>query len=85
MTQLWNQDIYAKHFSEKKAQSDDKDKAEKKPSKAMYALLKMAECPDVNCCKGSIPHQVGEDSWEAQQCQWCCERDQAIAIYEKGE
>ena len=24
--------------------------------------------------KGNIPHQVGEDDWEAEQCQYCFER-----------
>ena len=41
-------------------------------------LLKYAVCPDSNCCNGSIPHQVAEGEWEAEQCQWCYERDQAL-------
>lgn len=31
-------------------------------------------CIDSNCDgRGNIPHQVGENEWEAQQCQYCAE------------
>ena len=40
-------------------------------------LLEVAACP-ANCDKGSIPHQVTEDEWEAEQCQFCYEREQAL-------
>lgn len=37
-------------------------------------LLELARCPDTDCMDGAIPHQIGENEWEAQQCQWCCEK-----------
>jgi hypothetical protein len=33
-------------------------------------------CVDPGCIDGGIPHNVGPDDWEQQQCQFC---------YEKGE
>jgi len=38
-------------------------------------LLEVARCPDDDCTDGVIPHQVGDNEWEAQQCQWCYERE----------
>ena len=40
-------------------------------------LLEVARCPNTDCIDGAIPHQVGEQEWEAEQCQWCYEREQA--------
>lgn len=39
----------------------------------LRALLKVAKCPACDG-SGSIQHQIGEDEWEAEQCQWCFER-----------
>ena len=44
----------------------------------LLALLNAAECPDPNCLDGSIPHQINENEWDAEQCQWCYEKDQII-------
>ena len=41
-------------------------------------LLEVARCPNENCMEGTIPHQVDENEWEPEQCQWCHERDQLI-------
>ena len=41
-------------------------------------LLKAARCPDMTCKDGSIPHQIGDNEWEAQQCQWCFEREELL-------
>ena len=44
-------------------------------------LLKMAKCP--NCDgSGAIPHQVADQEWEAEQCQWC---DEVKQILETGD
>ena len=51
----------------------------------LLKLLKMANCPDSSCNNGIIPHQIGEDEFEAQQCQWCFEADAFIAEWEKGQ
>jgi hypothetical protein len=41
-------------------------------------LLKVAKCP--NCDgSGGIPIQVGDSSWEQEQCQWCYEKKQIEA------
>lgn len=50
----------------------------------LIKLLEVATCP--NCDgSGSIPHQVSEDEWEAEQCQWCAERDEVLkATGEEG-
>ena len=52
------------------------------------ALLAVAVCP---ACDGSggIPHQISDDEWEQQQCQWCFERsalapDRTAATQETG-
>ena len=38
----------------------------------MQGLLDVAKCP--NCDgSGGISHQVTEDEWEQEQCQWCDE------------
>ena len=45
----------------------------------LLSLLKVATCP---ACDGSgaIPHgPLPDGSWEAEQCQWCDERKQALA------
>ena len=49
---------------------------------AAYALLSIAACP---ACGGSgaIPHQISDDEYEAEQCQWCFERNATIAIADK--
>lgn len=44
----------------------------------LFILLRAAKCP---ACDGSgaIPHgPMPDGSWEAQQCQWCCERVEAL-------
>lgn len=46
--------------------------------KELEQLLKHAKCPDARCTNGSIPQQVAPYEWEAQQCQWCFERKQAL-------
>ena len=43
----------------------------------LRVLLEHARCP--NCDgSGSIPQQVAEQEWEAEQCQWCYERFTAL-------
>jgi len=45
----------------------------------LEGLLRIARCPDTDCYKGAIPHGPDPDgNWEAQQCQWCYERDAAL-------
>lgn len=46
--------------------------------KLLVGALGKAKCPNVKCCNGNIPHQIGEDEWEKEQCQWCYEKDQAL-------
>lgn len=43
----------------------------------MIGLLRVAKCP---ACDGSggIPHQIHEDQWALEQCQWCDERSQLV-------
>jgi len=41
-------------------------------------LLRLAACPACDG-SGSIPHQIYDDQWEAEQCQWCSERDALLA------
>ena len=41
----------------------------------ILGLLKVSKCPACDG-SGSIPHQVREGEWEAEQCQWCDERSQ---------
>ncbi len=40
--------------------------------KEYSALLAVAKCPACDGA-GSIPHQIGDNEWEAEQCQWCFE------------
>lgn len=47
--------------------------------KQLRALMAIARCPNTDCIDGSIPVQVSDNDWEAQQCQWCFER--AAIIY----
>ena len=38
-------------------------------------LLRMSKCPDPDCDNNEhIAVQINDDEWEAQQCQWCCEK-----------
>ena len=41
-------------------------------------LLKLAKCPVSVCHNGAIPYQVDDDEWEAEQCQFCYEKDLAL-------
>lgn len=37
-------------------------------------FLEKFKCIDSGCDQtGTIPHQIGDDEWEAQQCQFCSE------------
>lgn len=48
----------------------------------LRALLEMARCPNLACVMGIVPHGPDPDGgWEAEQCQWCFERDELV----KGE
>lgn len=49
----------------------------------LVELLRIAKCPNSECQDGAIPHQVGEQEWEAEQCQWCDEKKQALKQAEK--
>lgn len=41
-------------------------------------LLRIARCPHERCDgKGNIPVETA-DGWEAEQCQWCYEREKLI-------
>jgi hypothetical protein len=51
--------------------------------KQLRALIAIAKCPNESCIDGSIPVQVSDDDWEAQQCQWCYER--AAILYGDGK
>lgn len=44
----------------------------------LQALLKISHCPNENCLDGSIPHQISEKDWEAEQCQFCFEKGRLI-------
>lgn len=37
-------------------------------------LLFAARCPNSSCMDGTITHQINENEWEPEQCQWCYER-----------
>lgn len=52
---------------------------------ALRAVLKTARCPNTGCCQGSIPHQVGDNKWEAEQCQFCYERAALLKQEVEGE
>jgi predicted TIM-barrel fold metal-dependent hydrolase len=54
-------------------------------NEAMKGLLRIARCPNVNCCDGIIAQQIGEDDWEPEQCQWCYERAQALKGASDGQ
>lgn len=42
-------------------------------------LLKIAKCPDAGCENGVVcDGQISEDEWQYHQCQWCCEKEQAL-------
>ena len=42
-------------------------------------LLKAAKCPNVGCDeKGWVARQFAAGEWEQEQCQWCCERNDAL-------
>lgn len=41
-------------------------------------LLDAAKCPNAGCWDGSIPDEVSEGVWEAQQCQWCAEKKKLL-------
>jgi hypothetical protein len=47
--------------------------------RSLRGLLAQATCPNTDCTDGGIPVQVGDDEWEAMQCQWCHERSELIA------
>ena len=49
--------------------------------KALVVLLGAAKCPACNG-SGGIPQQIGEAEWEQEQCQWCYEREAALALAE---
>ena len=43
----------------------------------LIGLLSVAKCP--NCDgSGSVPVEGGDGGWEAEQCQWCFEREAAL-------
>lgn len=42
-------------------------------------LLAAARCPNSECTDGVVHNQVGEEEWEAEQCQWCFERASILA------
>ncbi len=54
--------------------------AERERLLPVLKLLEVAVCPAkaIGCDGKGIPHQVGEDEWEQEQCQWCHERTAAI-------
>lgn len=48
-------------------------------NKGLRTLLEIARCPNASCIDGAIPHGPDPDgNWEAEQCQWCDERQQAL-------
>jgi len=47
----------------------------------LKALLKVAKCPNIDCDnQGNIAVRDQDGDWEAEQCQWCYERAEAVAI-----
>ena len=46
--------------------------------KPVIDLLRIARCPNLGCLDGRIPHQIGAEEWEAEQCQWCFERQMLL-------
>ena len=44
-------------------------------------LLKVARCPVEDCVDGAYPTMP---DGEAEQCQWCCERDELLARQQEG-
>jgi len=50
----------------------------------LVKLLKLAKCPDEYCKNGTVcDGQISEDEWQYHQCQWCFERNQALAEGDK--
>ena len=42
-------------------------------------LLEVAKCPNEGCGgQGWSAHQVAEDVWEQEQCQWCYEKKKLL-------
>lgn len=49
---------------------------------SLLELLRVAQCPDMDCKDGVVTFGPGPDGhWESNPCQWCCERETAL----KGE
>ena len=48
-------------------------------ARTMAELLKVARCPNKGCIGGSIPQYGRIGPVEQQQCQWCAEREAALA------
>ena len=47
--------------------------------KRLRGLLQVAKCPDDACGgQGWSAHQIADDEWEQQQCQWCYEKAEAL-------
>lgn len=56
----------------------------------MRELLEVAKCPNDECEDGVVPHCSGVDDdgqciLEPQQCQWCAERQAALASKQEAE
>jgi hypothetical protein len=50
----------------------------------LVKLLEVSACPNESCAEGTIPHQVGDNEWEQEQCQFCYEKGEAIAKHQKA-
>jgi len=47
--------------------------------RATRGLLGAARCPDNGCLQGRIAgKQIGPDTWECYECQWCAERAELL-------
>ncbi|MBU0538886.1 MAG: hypothetical protein KKF24_13395 [Gammaproteobacteria bacterium] len=44
-------------------------------------LLAISVCPNTDCIDGAIPHQISDNEWDAEQCQWCDEKTKALNNY----
>jgi hypothetical protein len=47
-------------------------------------LLEISVCPNTACTDGCIAHQIADNEWEAEQCQWCYEKNTALTNYREA-
>ena len=70
-----------KEYYDSENWNDDKDLIVSLQSEnaELRKLVAIARCPNTSCSDGAIPLGPDPDgNWEAEQCQWCYEKDKAL-------